>query len=211
MMSVRRTAALGGVVLAGSLALAAPGAAASGSSASPGKTERAWLVPLNNSGVMGNARVTLHGNRAEVVYNARGLLAGMPHAAHLHFAAQARHECPTVRDDTNQDHRLSTAEGLPAYGPIQLSLTTRGDTSPASGLAVSRFPVAPKGMVHYDRWVKVSPQLAQAITKGQAVLVVHGLDYNQNGKYDFAGAGKSELDPNLPAEATDPAACGVLR
>jgi len=31
------------------------------------------------------------------------------------------------------------------------------------------------------------------------------------GKYDFKGAGKSELDPNLPAEATDPVACGVLR
>jgi hypothetical protein len=27
----------------------------------------------------------------------------------------------------------------------------------------------------------------------------------------MAGAGASELDPKLPAEATDPAVCGVLR
>jgi len=39
---------------------------------------------------------------------------------------------------------------------------------------------------------------------------VHGVDYNGNGKYDFS-QGKSDLDPSLPAEATDPALCGVLR
>ena len=37
------------------------------------------------------------------------------------------------------------------------------------------------------------------------------VDYNNNGKYDFAGAGPSELNPKHPAEATDPAVCGVLR
>ena len=41
-------------------------------------------------------------------------------------------------------------------------------------------------------------------------MVIHGVDYNGNGEYDFDGAGASELDPNLPAEATDPVACGVL-
>ena len=42
-------------------------------------------------------------------------------------------------------------------------------------------------------------------------MVIHGADYNHNKRYDFRSAGKSELDPNLPAEATDPVACGVLR
>lgn len=33
----------------------------------------------------------------------------------------------------------------------------------------------------------------------------------QPGTYDFSDPeGASELDPNLPAEATDPAACGPL-
>jgi hypothetical protein len=28
--------------------------------------------------------------------------------------------------------------------------------------------------------------------------------------YDFNGGGRSDLDPSLPSEATDPAICGVL-
>ena len=44
--------------------------------------------------------------------------------------------------------------------------------------------------------------------RGQAAIVVHGVDYNKNGKYD--GATKSDLDPSLPTEATDPALCGAL-
>ena len=43
---------------------------------------------------------------------------------------------------------------------------------------------------------------------GQSVVVVHGVDHNDNGKYD--GDTKSDLDPSLPTEATDPAICGVL-
>jgi hypothetical protein len=37
---------------------------------------------------------------------------------------------------------------------------------------------------------------------------VHGVDHNDSGKYD--GKKKSDLDPSLPTEATDPAICGVL-
>ncbi len=110
----------------------------------------------------------------------------------------------------NRDFRLTTAEGLPAYGPIKVSLTTRGDTSAASGLAVTRFPTAPRGQIHYDRNTRTSKAVARAIRRGDAVVVIHGVDYNGNGKYDFRSAGKSELDPMLPAEATDPATCGVL-
>ena len=33
-------------------------------------------------------------------------------------------------------------------------------------------------------------------------------DYDQNGKY--SGSKKSDLDPSLPTEATDPALCGAL-
>ena len=38
--------------------------------------------------------------------------------------------------------------------------------------------------------------------------MIHGVDYNDNGEYD--GDAKSDLDDSLPAEATDPATCGVL-
>ncbi len=169
------------------------------------------LNPLNNSGVTGHAHVKVEGKKLDVHYTAKGLVPNLPHAAHIHYGEQATHECPTVRDDKNRDFRLNVVEGVPRYGPIAVSLTTRGDTSPASGLAVDRFSTAPKGNISYDRTVKTSKAVARAIRKGEGVLVVHGVDYNNNGKYDFKGAGKSELDPTLPAEATDPAACGVLR
>jgi hypothetical protein len=97
------------------------------------------------------------------------------------------------------------------YGPIAVSLTTKGDTSPKSGLAVDRFSTTPAGSLNYYRSsIKVDKKLAAAIKRGEAVVVIHGLDYNQNGKYDFKGAGASELNAAFPAEATDPAACGVL-
>jgi hypothetical protein len=171
---------------------------------------RANLEPLNNGDGGGHATVVVDGRKLKVSVDAYRLLKAMPHAEHIHFGAKARNECPAVRDDKNVDHRLSTAEGQPAYGPVKVSLTTKGDTSPASTLAVDRFPLAKDGQIHYDRTIKVGSRLAHKIASGKAVVVIHGIDYNHNGKYDFRGAGKSELDPSLPAEATDPVLCGVL-
>lgn len=204
---------LGLASLVGLVATSLPGeASAQGAQARPAAgTTRAELNPLNNSPVHGHARVVVHGRRIEVSVNARHLLKGMPHAQHIHFGKQARHECPTVRDDANSDHRLNTAEGIPAYGPVRVSLTTKGDTSPGSTLAVTRFPTAPNRQIHYDRTIRVGSRLAHKIANGKALVVIHGIDYNGNRMYDFSGAGASELDPSLPAEATDPATCGVLK
>jgi hypothetical protein len=171
---------------------------------------RTYFTALNNSGVRGMAEVDVDHRRLDIDVDARGVLKGMPHAQHIHFGAQAAHECPTVAD-AGGDHRLNTAEGVPDYGPIAVSLTTRGKTDPGSGLAVTRFPTADNGQIHYDRQTRTKRSVARAIRNGEGVVVIHGIDYNNNGKYDFRGAGKSELDPNLPAEATDPVACGVLR
>jgi hypothetical protein len=168
------------------------------------------LNTLNNSGVTGDARVKVEGKKLEVHYTAKHLAPNLPHAAHIHYGAQASHECPTVKDDANHDFRLNVAEGLPRYGPIAVSLTTSGKTDPGSALDVDRFSTAPGGTIRYERTIKTSKDVAQAIRNGEGVLVVHGVDYNNNGKYDFEGAGKSELRADLPAEATDPAVCGVL-
>jgi hypothetical protein len=176
-----------------------------------GTETRARLVPLNNSGVAGGATVNVDGRDLDIRVNARRLVRGMPHAQHIHFGARAANECPTVRLDSNKDHRLNTAEGLPAYGPVRVSFTTRGATGPGSALAVNRFPTADNGRIRYERQTTTRPRIAQGIRDGEAVVVIHGIDYNHNGKYDFRGAGKSELDPSLPAEATDPVTCGVLR
>ena len=48
--------------------------------------------------------------------------------------------------------------------------------------------------------------MTRAIKSGKGVIVIHGVDHNGNGTYDFEGAGAGKLDPTLPAEATDPAA-----
>lgn len=185
-------------------------AALGGATAGPIAETHANLRPLNNSPVRGEATVLVTGRSLDVSVDARRLLRGMPHAQHIHFGRRARHECPTVRDDNNGDHRLNTADGLPAYGPVKVSLTKRGDTSPASTLAVNRFPKARQGEIHYDRTMRTGPRTAQGIRNGNAVIVIHGIDYNNNGKYDFR-SGRSELDRSFPAEATDPVSCGRLR
>lgn len=210
---VYAAAAAGGALVMSTLALTTTGNAntVAAGARTGDNVVRGQLNPLNNSGVTGYARIRVEGRQLHVKYDARRLARGLPHAAHIHFGAQARHECPTVRDDKNGDFRLNTTDGLPAYGPIVKSLTTRGDTSPASALAVTRFPTAPGGEVHYKRMMMSKKSVAHAVRHGKGVIVVHGVDYNANGKYDFASAGKSDLDPALPAEATDPATCGVLR
>jgi hypothetical protein len=213
--SSRVYAAGGGALLLASLALSGSYMSANADTSSQqvsGVHLHAHLNPLNNSGAHGNSDVMFRGHRAHVDIDAYGLAANLPHAEHLHFGAEARHECPSVFDDANGDFRLTTSEGGGAYGPVKKSLTTTGDTSPASVLAVDRFPTAPNGEIHYNRSIDFSSAaVARAIKNGKGVIVIHGVDYNNNGKYDFQSAGKSDLDPSLPAEATDPALCGVLR
>lgn len=168
------------------------------------------LTALNNSGVEGSAEAISSGRKVVVDIDARHLADGLPHAQHIHYGAQARHECPTA-PDAGRDGQLTTGEGLEAYGPVRVSLTTKGNTGAKSALAVTRFPTAPNGTINYNRQVRATQKVARAIRRGEAVYVVHGVDYNGNGTYDFGGNGKSDLDPSLPAEATDPAACTVLK
>jgi hypothetical protein len=88
-------------------------------------------------------------------------------------------------------------------------LTTTGDTSPDSALAVNRFPVANSvGFMGYNRNIAVPDSVRKNL--GKFAIVQHGVDLNHNGRYDFESAGASELDPSLPQEATIPANCGVI-
>ncbi|WP_324276692.1 hypothetical protein [Blastococcus brunescens] len=167
---------------------------------------QADLGALNQSGVSGTGMVTIEGNQATVMIEASGLLAGSPHAQHFHIGALG--QCPTDADDKDGDGFLSTTEGAPAYGAIGTSLTTTGDTSPDSGLAVDRFPTADNGTVSYERTFEITDDVHAAFDAGTAVLVLHGVDKDGSGAYD--GDVKSDLDPALPMEATAPAACGPL-
>lgn len=201
-------------VLAVSAALALPfvltvAPAAADEHGQDGQTFVTQLDALNNSGASGSGQVMVKGSQLQVTVNSSGLLAGAPHAQHIHFGAEARNECPTMdQDDEDGDGFVSTAEGQPAYGPINVSLTTEGDVSPESGLAVDRFPTG--DTIAYDRTFDV-PEGFDVANLADAVIVQHGIDVNGNGTYDMeAEIGASELDPSLPAEATHPATCGAL-
>jgi hypothetical protein len=170
---------------------------------------KADLKPLNRSGAEGHAMLEKDGSKkVETEIHTKGLAPKLPHAQHIHGFKKAVSECPTLAA-SGRDNLITTAEGLPSYGPIQVSLTTKGDTSPKSALAVDRFPVAnAKGSVEYERTLMVSANVAKNL--GKKAIVQHGVDLNDNGRYDFKAAGKSELDPSLPQEATIPATCGVI-
>lgn len=188
----------------------------------------AELTELNGSGAYGTVKAVVKGQdikRIEV--KAEGLTPDVPHAQHIHYGDDALNECPTLALDTNKDGRLNTLEGVPAYGPVVVSLNTSGPTTPDRFLDVATFPVSEDGSYKYKRrnieftdvagtgypgvgGLGTAEQIADSIREGEGVVVIHGLDYNRNGSYDFE-SGISELDPDLPAEATDPAACGILR
>ena len=217
MKRITRTVVAAPVLAFGAIfALAGPATAAEGSAQADLKS-----LPVNDVGGSGKATAEISGTTLSFTLAAQGLLDAAPHAAHIHFGADARNECPTAADnngaaiadatnpETEPENHLTTAEGLPAYGEIVVSLTKTGDTSPTSGLAVDRFAVG--AQFEYSRGdVQVSDEVANAIVAGKAVVVVHGVDHNGNGTYDMPVRGASELDATLPGEATDPALCGVL-
>ncbi|SOC56077.1 CHRD domain-containing protein [Ornithinimicrobium cerasi] len=167
-------------------------------------------VPLNDAPGSGSAMFEVDGTMVDFTLAYQGLLADAPHAAHIHFGEDARNACPTAEDDADGDGFISTSDGAPSYGGIAVSLTTEGDTSPDSGLAIDRFGVGDD--VSYSRaGIEVDQATADAIMAGRAVVVVHGVDHNSNGEYDEGDRGASDLDPSLPGEATDPALCGVVQ
>jgi len=184
----------------------------------------ATLSPLNGTNTMGTATAVVRNQLIrDIAVDVTGATPDAAHAQHIHYGDDARNECPTAGlDDDNGDGLVDTIEGVPAYGPVVVSLTTTGDTSPASVVDVTRYPVSTGGSYHYSRskieFTDVAgtgytggggtaKQIADAIRDGEGVVVIHGADLNGNGTYDGV---PSTLDPSLPREATIPAACGVL-
>ncbi len=141
------------------------------------------LDALNDSGVTGSTTVSVDGRQVTVKVDAEGLVPGAPHAQHLHGDTDGMdYTCPTMADDKDGNGVLTTAEGLPKYGNIFYSLTTEGDQSPDSGLAVDRFPA--DGELMYERTFEVSDDVAANFEAGTAVLVIHGVDKDGSGTYD---------------------------
>jgi hypothetical protein len=164
-------------------------------------------VPTNRVTGDGSATVHLNGDVASVTVDTNGLLNGQPHAMHIH--AGGKGVCPPASAARlhNGNRAISTTNGIAFYGPPRVSLTDTGDTSVRSIVDFSRYPRV--GDIRYTRGVTVPAGVAAAIRAGNAVVVVHGIDYDHNGIYDNI-LDRSELSSSLPGEATAPALCGKL-
>jgi hypothetical protein len=177
------------------------------------------LDALNHSGASGTATLTTtDSGDLKISIRSKGLVPNSPHAQHLHGATTGMDfHCPDMSADKDGNGFVSTEEGIPMYGDIFVSLTTKGDTSKASGLAVDRMPMADaKGDLSYDRTIPGADLPAGTIAHLKDLHIVeHGIDANNNGKYDLQGLGESTLAKSaglkgIPEEATDPAVCGMV-
>jgi len=203
------------------------GAAAVGTTSAAEATERA-LAPFPLIDTMGNttektdgdaksvSTITLDGDSMTIAIRGTGFTPNMPHAQHFHgsFSSDKKFSCPSPKADKDGDGQVNTEEGLPDYGDIVLSLTTKGGTTPKDGLAVERMPVADKdGNLTYERTIRLPEGAGERLQN--LVIVQHGVDVNGNDKYDVKALGvssfaKSKGVDGVPEEATNPITCGQV-
>ena len=207
--------ALAGAALLPALASPALGTQASGPGGEKGNgSYRAHLAPVphdpmadSGSHVTADAHLVARNGRVKVNLHATGLSPNLPHVAHIHGAEQAENECPGF-DAAGGGLRpglIETLDGLPAYGPIRVTFSTSGDTSPDSALALERAPVADAaGNLTYQRDLTVGRELQKDLESLH--IVIHGEDLNDNGRYD---AGPVTM-LGAPLEAELPVACGEI-
>ncbi len=197
-------------LLAVVLAAAVTGGVLAASSSSPTRELFEAIlrpVPANHVSGSGTAAVRLTGNTATITLDATGLLARGSHQMHVHAFGEGICPPPSAAKLYNGHRAISTNDGLKYYGPMAIALTLFGDFSPNSMVAFSRYPSS--GTIHYQRTLEVSSATASAIRNGNAVVVIHGIDYNHNGVYDNV-LDRSEVDSSVPQEQTAPALCGTL-
>ncbi|KNX39059.1 hypothetical protein [Luteipulveratus halotolerans] len=195
------------------------GSGASGSHASSGHATYTMHLKDtmgNNSGSSSTATIKVKGDQLWVHITGTGFTPNSPHAQHFHgsFDGSKNFTCPTSSADKDGDGQVNVEEGLPMYGDIVLSLTTKGDTSPDSGLAVDRMPTADAdGNLDYTRTIDLPKGSGDKLKNLH--IVQHGLDANGNDKYDLDALGESTFAKSLgvngiPEEATNPATCGTV-
>lgn len=173
-------------------------AAAAPASAGPRVgTFTAGLAQLNQDG---QGLVTLEqlGTNLTLHLQADGLDAGV-HVAHIHGLRQAaQNECPTLASDSDGNGLVDLAEGVPAYGPVQVTLSN-GTNDRGTSLDYTRV------YTHRDS----GDAVASLGDVDQYVIVVHGVDLDGDGvasNPDVDGDGPDHDDH----EITMPALCGTI-
>ncbi len=198
--------AVGAMAAAAAIIVLASG---SGHPAGAQSTSTLGAVPRNRVTGSGNAKVSLDGDRATITVTTSGLDNGAPLAHLMHIHAGGRGLCPPASAARlhNGHLTISTTDGIVYYGPPVQSLTTHGDTSVTSILAFPRYLSG--GTLRYTRTIALPPSVAAAIRANNAVVVVHGIDYDGTGIYSGV-LDRSEIDKQVPGTATAPALCGRL-
>lgn len=164
----------------------------------------------------GHAELKIMNGRLSVEIHVEGSPAEIVHVQHIHTADK----CPTMKADVNNDGYLDVVEGVPAYGPILVSLD--GDLSSESAGAAG-FPVADRtGSYFYSESVsyealreylmKPDPNPNDAVVKleGDRLnlagrhIVIHGVPESTNLPDSVASLG------DIPSHVTLPIACGEI-
>ena len=203
--------------LAGAALLPALATPALGSDAERGEgngSYQAHLEPVphdpdadSGSHVTGQAHLVAHGGKLMVDLTAHGLSPDLPHLAHIHGREEAESECPGMdaAEGGVDPGLIETVDGLPDYGPILVTFSTKGDTSADSGLAIDRAPVADShGKLVYERTLEIPADLRDDLD--DLHIVIHGEDLDDDGAYDPGPI--TEL--GAPLEAELPVACGEI-
>ena len=175
----------------------------------------ASFTALNGSGVVGGAILAFDDetDTLTVAIAARGLEANQTHIQHIHgFPDGTDATTPTLAQDADGDGYVELAEGVPAYGPVLLNLSTDhengsgGDNGHSHG-DVEGFPTAPDGMI----WFLESYQLPEGDLGADPMLtlreiVIHGMSTPAG-----AGAGTpGEVDGTAGYKLVLPVASGEI-
>jgi hypothetical protein len=210
-----RLAALGALLLAAAAIVAVALLTTSGSTPPPsqpaGEPFRSALAPVPKNHVgsaAGLGKLRLDGNDAAVTVEASGLV-DEAHLQHIHAGKLGTCPPASAAGRHNGHPAISALDGGPFYGPPRTALTETGDTSRDSIVDFPRFPAGSD--IDYARTIKLDPEVAQLVRKGNAVLVVHGIDYDHDGTYGNV-IDKSDLPgaTGRTGESTAPALCGPL-
>jgi hypothetical protein len=192
-------------------------------SAAADTTVKAKLVEVNDSGASGTVTLTATADGGlKVVIESQGLVPGVFHPQHIHGTGHGGHfTCPTLeKNDADGDGVLTNEEGMGEYGLIFFPLTTSGGATatPQDALDPTRMPKADaEGRLSYERTFPADMVPDGLVEHLSSLHVVqHGIDANDNGKYDLDALGESTFAKNqgkagVPEEVTNPASCGVVQ